>query len=62
MLIVATDDREVGLATGEDLNDRIAPNEPDLIRDERILPALGDGDWAGGAVGAAEGPASRHQG
>ncbi len=55
LLIVATDDREVGLATGEDLNDRIAPNEPDLIRDERILPVLGDGDWAGGAVGAAEG-------
>jgi hypothetical protein len=55
MLVVATDDRSYDFRTGADLQDTVSATETDAIIEERVIPRFRDGDWAGGAEGAAEG-------
>ena len=62
LLVIATEDRDLSLASGADLDAKISGTELDHIRDSMVVPRLQDGDWAGGAVAAANGLLTAIQG
>ena len=53
LLVVATEDRDYQLYTGEDLVARIGGTEQDALADTYIVPALKTSDWCAAAIGAA---------
>jgi uncharacterized membrane protein YgcG len=54
LLVVATDDRQMSIGTGGELSDEVSANELDTV-DASIKSSLGDDDWCGGAIAAANG-------
>jgi hypothetical protein len=55
LLVIATDDRQMSIITGEDLNAAVDQNELDSVRIDDIRPRLVNNDWSGGAAAAALG-------
>ncbi|MCU1569411.1 MAG: hypothetical protein JWR33_152 [Naasia sp.] len=53
LLVVAVDDRQYRFTIDGGM--AVTDAQLDAIRTDRIVPALGQDDWAGGAIGAAEG-------